>query len=201
MMGYRYGFTMLEMLVAIAVFALFALLGQQVTDGMLRADTIGAEQAQKLTVIRQTMQLLGHDLTQMVPRAVRNAKGESEPALLVEPNEAGSFRFIRAGVPNPQMALARSHLLKVGYRIRQGHLERLSWPEIEGSAGEVVVQRLMPARRIRLHFYDGRQWSSHWQAQQAIPLAIKMQIDSGEFGVIERVWLLRGPQLMAERAP
>ncbi|MGP3592339.1 type II secretion system minor pseudopilin GspJ [Vagococcus sp. WN89Y] len=187
----RHGFTLLEMLVAIAIFALFALLGQQVTDGMLRADALSAGHEQKLRIARRTMQLLGHDVTQMVPRAVRSAEG-IEPALQVQQNdtETVSFRFIRAGVPNPQMALAQSHLMKVGYRIRQGFLERLSWPQPEASP---VVQRLMPARRITLQYYDGSLWMSYWQAQQAIPQAIKMQLVTADFGVIERIWLLRGP--------
>lgn len=196
---YRYGFTLLEMMVAIAVFALFGLLGQQVTEGMSRADTVISEQVKRLSIIRQSMQLLSHDLTQMVPRVVRGAEGKSEPALLVQQNaaETVSFRFVRAGVPNPQMALARSHLLKIGYRIHQGYLERLTWPEVDGSKAEPVIQRLMPARRFTLHYYDGSLWMSHWQAQQAIPLAIKMALDTGEQGVIERIWLLRGPQLFA----
>jgi len=197
----HHGFTMLEMLVAIAVFALFGLLGQQVTDGMLRADALSAGQEQKLSLVQRTMQLLGHDLTQMVPRAVRGAKGESEPALQVQQNatETLSFRFVRAGIPNPQMALARSHLLKVGYRIRQGHLERLSWPTVDAVTEQPVVQRLMPARRITLQYYDGSQWLAYWQARQALPQAINMRLDTDDYGVIERIWLLRGPQFVAEK--
>lgn len=197
---YRDGFTLLEMMVAIAVFALFGLLGQQVTDGLFRADLHSAEQEKRLNLMRQTMQLLGHDLTQMVPRAVRGADGESEPALQVQQSvaETMGFRFVRTGVPNPQMALARSHLLKVGYRLRQGHLQRLIWPDVDGAEAEPVVQQLIPARRITLRYYDGSVWLAHWQAQQAIPLAIKMQIDTPEQGVIERVWLLRGPQLVTD---
>ena len=56
--------------------------------------------------------LLNHDLTQMMPRPVRGEQG------------AGTG----GGVVNPLMRLPRSNLLTVGYRIRNGYLERLVWP-------------------------------------------------------------------------
>ncbi|EGF7347832.1 type II secretion system protein GspJ [Escherichia coli] len=194
------GFTLLEMLVAIAVFALLALMAQQVTNGVTRVNSAVAEHDQKLNLMQQTMSFLTHDLTQMMPRPVRGDRGQREPALLVGngvlASESEGIRFVRSGVVNPLMHLPRSNLLTVGYRIHDGYLERLSWPVVD-AAGSVkpTKQKLIPADSLRLQFYDGTRWQKSGASQQALPVAVRMTLYSPQWGDIERVWLLRGPQL------
>lgn len=126
------GFTLLEMLVAIAIFASLALMAQQVTNGVTRVNSAVAGHDQKLNLMQQTMSFLNHDLTQMMPRPVRGDQGQREPALLagagVLASESEGMRFVRGGVVNPLMRLPRSNLLTVGYRIHGGYLERLAPP-------------------------------------------------------------------------
>ncbi|EFC1641353.1 type II secretion system protein GspJ [Escherichia coli] len=194
------GFTLLEMLVAIAVFASLALMAQQVTNGITRVNSAVAEHDQKLNLMQQTMSFLTHDLTQMMPRPVRGDQGQREPALLVGngvlASESEGIRFVRSGVVNPLMHLPRSNLLTVGYRIHDGYLERLSWPVVD-AAGSVkpTKQKLIPADSLRLQFYDGTRWQKSGASQQALPVAVRMTLHSPQWGDIERVWLLRGPQL------
>ncbi|EOL8440203.1 type II secretion system minor pseudopilin GspJ, partial [Escherichia coli] len=98
----RAGFTLLEMLVAIAIFASLALMAQQVTNGVTRVNSTVAGHDQKLNLMQQTMSFLTHDLTQMMPRPVRGDQGQREPALLagagVLASESEGMRFVRGGV-------------------------------------------------------------------------------------------------------
>lgn len=105
------------------------------------------------------------------------------------------MRFVRGGVVNPLMRLPRSNLLTVGYRIHDGYLERLAWP-LTDAAGSVkpTMQKLIPADSLRLRFYDGTRWQESWSSVQAIPVAVRMTLHSPQWGEIERIWLLRGPQ-------
>lgn len=98
-------------------------------------------------------------------------------------------------VVNPLMRLPRSNLLTVGYRIHDGYLERLAWP-LTDAAGSVkpTMQKLIPADSLRLQFYDGTRWQESWSSVQAIPVAVRMTLHSPQWGEIERIWLLRGPQ-------
>ncbi|HBB3891056.1 TPA: type II secretion system protein GspC [Escherichia coli] len=83
----------------------------------------------------------------------------------------------------------------VGYRIHDGYLERLAWP-LTDAAGSVkpTMQKLIPADSLRLQFYDGTRWQESWSSVQAIPVAVRMTLHSPQWGEIERIWLLRGPQ-------
>uniref|UniRef100_UPI000CDB58A5 type II secretion system minor pseudopilin GspJ n=1 Tax=Escherichia coli TaxID=562 RepID=UPI000CDB58A5 len=111
-------------------------------------------------------------------------------------SESEGMRLVRGGVVNPLMRLPRSNLLTVGYRIHDGYLERLAWP-LTDAAGSVkpTMQKLIPADSLRLQFYDGTRWQESWSSVQAIPVAVRMTLHSPQWGEIERIWLLRGPQL------
>ena len=182
------GFTLLEMLVAIAIFASLALMALQVTNGVTRVNSAVAGHDQKLNLMQQTMSFLNHDLTQMMPRPVRGDQGQREPALLAGAGVLASESEV--------MRLPRSNLLTVGYRIHGGYLERLAWP-LTDAAGSVkpTTQKLIPADSLRLQFYDGTRWQESWSSVQAIPVAVRITLHSPQWGEIERIWLLRGPQL------
>lgn len=198
MKRYSPGFTLLEMLVAIAILASLALMAQLVTNGVIRVSTVVAEQEQKLKTVQQAMSFMSHDLTQMIPRPIRNAKGERETALLtgmgVLASDSEGIRFVRGGVVNLQGQLLRSNFLTVGYRIRGSYLERLIWPLTDAADSvEPVTQKLIHADWLSLQFSDGSRWQEIWPFSQEIPVAVRMTLHTPEWGRIERIWLLRGP--------
>lgn len=67
---------------------------------------------------------------------------------------------------------------------------------VTDAAGSVkpTMQKLIPADSLRLQFYDGTRWQESWSSVQAIPVAVRMTLHSPQWGEIERIWLLRGPQ-------
>ncbi len=96
------GFTLLEMLVAIAIFASLddGAAGER-RPGVTRVNSAVADHdREKLNLMQQTMSFLTHDLTQMMPRPVRGDQGQREPALLagagVLASESEGMRFVRA---------------------------------------------------------------------------------------------------------
>lgn len=198
------GFTLLEMLVAIAVFAMLSVMSQQVVSGVMQADSISEQQHSELQALQQMMQYLTHDLTQMIPKTVRSGPAGREAALLVGNGVLGSqgvgLRFTRGGVVNPHMMQARSHFTQVGYRIAEGKLERWLWPQTDlDSRMTPQVQVLAPVNALRVQFYDNGRWSGQWSSPQASPQAIRITFDFPQLGTIDRVWLLRGALLPSGR--
>ncbi len=102
---------------------------------------------------------------------------------------------MRGGVVNPLMRLPRSNLLTVGYRIRNGYLERLG--AADGRSGQCGADntKTFPGGFAPFAFHDGTRWLEDWSSQQTIPAAVRMILHSPQWGEIERIWLLRGPQL------
>ncbi|WP_204312647.1 type II secretion system protein GspJ, partial [Escherichia coli] len=70
--------------------------------------------------------------------------------------EGGDFQLllIRNGWPNPQARLPRATQERVGYRYRQGRLERLSYPNLSSpQAAARSVLLLSEVTRFQLRFY------------------------------------------------
>lgn len=196
----RSGFTLAEVLIAIAIFASLVLMAQQVANGLSNVNVVVTEHDHKLKALQQTMSFMSHDLTQIVPRQMRRENGQWESSFLagegVLASESWGIRFVRSGIINPGMQLPRSNLLTVGYRIRSGYLERLSWPLMDMDDNvNPVVQKLIKADTISLFFYDGSVWQTSWQSSQELPFAMRIILHTQKWGMIERVWLLHGPQI------
>lgn len=98
---------------------------------------------------------------------------------------------MRGGVVNLLMRLPRSNSLTVGYRIRDGYSERLALPT-DAAGVKPTMQKLIPAIRpfaVPMMVRAGELVVSTGDPWQC------MTLHSPQWGEIERIWLLRGPQL------
>lgn len=110
------GFTLLELLIAIAIFALLALGTYRMLDSVLATDRATRVQEQQLRELVRAMAALERDLQQVVVRPVRDPNGEWRSALLGERADNDSVEFTRSGWRNPMGAL-RSGLQRVRWQL------------------------------------------------------------------------------------
>src|SRR5690606_21474916 len=75
------GFTLLELLVAVGLFAVLAGLAWGSLDGLSRSSLHMQEAATRLAATQRAMDLVVRDLRQAVPRPVRDGSGRTEAAL------------------------------------------------------------------------------------------------------------------------
>lgn len=199
------GYTLVEMMVALTVFALLTLAGQQVLTGVSRAVETRTAYAQQLTRLQQAMQLMQLDFTQMVPRAFPGRDDTRLPPLQSGPGvldaKHPAIRFVRGGRANPHLSLPESHLLQVGYRVYNGMLERWTWPAVDGAKAQAPrVQQLMAVDEMTIAYYDGTRWQSTWPVSSeraTLPQAIRIRLTLPSLGEVERIWLVTGPILPA----
>ncbi|OVA36943.1 type II secretion system protein J, partial [Escherichia coli] len=117
------GFTLLEMLLALAVFAALSISAFQVLQGGIRAHELSRDKVQRLAELQRGTSQMGRALTKMLPR---NRRG-NEGLLLAAPHLLKSvdwgLSFTRNSWLNPAGLLPRPELQWVGYRLRQQKLE------------------------------------------------------------------------------
>jgi general secretion pathway protein J len=161
------GFTLVEMLVAMAIFGILSVVGYRALDGVLVArERVSAEYDYWRNVAR-AMALVERDLQRVEARPVREASGtEAAPLVGVERAlraDLPVLAFTRAGEPEAQGYAAAPR--RLGYRVRDGALERLTWPALDqaprSAPNASVVMEGVRALRVRYRDADGR-WSTAW---------------------------------------
>lgn len=197
------GFTLIEVLIALTIFAIMGLASYQLLSGEVRVQQQLQQASQRIHHLQRGMQRLSQDLRQIVLRPVRADYGDNEPALI---GNSDSITFTRNGWSNA-LGRPRSDLQRVHYEIilqeNNSYLERQFWNSLDRAPGsEPVRQLVLPdITEIRLRYLDSEkeQWLEHWPPNGEasndllLPLAIEFTLMSSSYGEITRLLTLRGP--------
>ncbi|MBI1195619.1 MAG: type II secretion system protein GspJ [Gammaproteobacteria bacterium] len=190
------GFTLLELLVALAIFAILAVMAYRGLDVVLASDRTAQIQAQRLATLQTVYRLMGRDIEQAAARSIRDQFGDRQAALL---GDSSTLELSRAGRRNPAH-LPRSRIQRVGYQLGDDRLMRSGWAvldraqDAEPSRSEVLEQ----VEELGFRYLDRKQgWQAHWPIQNddasrlALPMAVEVTLTLKDFGQV--VWLFRVP--------
>jgi len=130
----RGGFTLVEVLVALAVFALLAAAGALVLARTIDTRFVVHEHAERIAELQRMRALLKADLAQAAPRRTRAPTGRPLPRALMGQTVPGDpvLTLVRAGWSNPDGA-ARPSLQRVEYRVVEDRLERRASTYLDGA--------------------------------------------------------------------
>lgn len=190
MNGRGAGFTLLEMILALAVFALLSLMANRLLLQGLELEQFSARHAQRLAQIQHAFTLLERDTLAMQPRAVRGSGAFSGAPLMA--SEGDSLIFTHSGWPNPGDQLPRSRLQRVGYRLADGELirEYFDYPDVPVGTEPHRQRLLADIRGLRLRYWSQGRWSQQWQGGESLPQAIEVALTLNEGGTVVRRFLL-----------
>jgi general secretion pathway protein J len=189
------GFTLVEVLVALAILAITAALAYRGTAALVDGEVRLTAEATRWRTLDTVFTRLEADLRQAQPRPVRVGAGH-EPAWLAATEAHGSSAivFSRAGPEfdaDPGTAGQR-----VGYRVREGALEVVYWPGLDRApeTRETAWTLMRGVARLRIdHLGTDGGWRDTWphSGEAALPRAVRivLALDSGE--VVERWVALR----------
>lgn len=196
------GFTLIEVLVAIAIFSMLSFSAYQVLDQTQKANQQSIDKTERLKEIQRSMVIIDNDFRQIALRQFRNNGEEASSRVfwwsngLIDSDSYGAL-FTRLGWHNPQQMFPRGEVTKVGYRIREDVLQRVWWRYPDTPAGQegIVTPLLSGVEKIDMRFYNSEGWQSNWDEPYSLPKAVELTLTLEDFGDISRIYLTAGTKL------
>ncbi|WCE29806.1 type II secretion system minor pseudopilin GspJ [Vibrio sp. SCSIO 43137] len=199
------GFTLIEVLVAIAIFATLSVSAYQVLNQVQRSNAQSIEKTGRLKDIQRAMVIIDNDFRQMALRQFRT-NGDEPSEKIIEwgqgllESDNNAVLFVRLGWLNPQQMFPRGEVSKVGYRVVADRLERVWWRYPDTPVGQqgIVTPLLDGVTNIEMRFYSAGNWLERWDQPLALPEAVAFSIELQDYGKIERVYLTAGEKLQKD---
>lgn len=197
------GLTLLELLVALLIFALLSVVAYRGLNGILAARSRVVAEKQHWRDLSMFFRRFEQDMQLAINRPVRNADGSMDPALLCQTSaDTSRLAFTRTAIAG--YGGANSGLQRLGYLLQDHQVKLLIWPVVD-AAPDTTPQAtvlLKDVAALDFSFLDKQgQWQQQWPqgaaasagpavALQMLPVAVKVtvQMTSGE--KIDRFFLV-----------
>lgn len=192
-------FTLLEMLVALAVFAAIGVMATRILAGMVDIAENTRSRADAFSDLQRALAIVQRDVEQLAHRPVRDELGDELGAATL--GDGSLLELTRHGWQNP-LAAARSEMQRVAYVVERDRLVRLFWEVLDRApTSEAHVQTLLEdVRDVEFIAHDDNgETHRFWPrmnddgSRQLAAIAIDLEVEN--YGRIERLWLV--PQAMA----
>jgi len=201
------GFTLLELLVAVAIFAVVGAMAYSGLRNIMNQQAQTEAHSERLKDLQLAYRVIQRDLEQIVDREIRNEFGDPVDALVGGSGFTG-VEFSRAGYPNPAGFL-RSELQRVAYVPDQDQLIRRTWRVMDRAQDSQPDEQVLIAQlhEFSMRFLgEDKEWQERWpaltQAQGSatgLPLAIEVTVELDDVGVL--TWLFRLPSSYRAASP
>ncbi|MBC9228600.1 type II secretion system minor pseudopilin GspJ [bacterium SPL81] len=144
-MKYKKGFTLVELLVAIAIFAVLSMLGWKVFDYLLKVKDRNAEHENHLFELQDAYQQVLRDSLQIIPLTANDGR-ELQAALVLNDR---SFTFSKAGVSDPlKQGLSPYERVEYRFDAEQKKVYRLKYSNLN------IPNRVQPISSTLLQNVD-----------------------------------------------
>lgn len=188
------GFTLIEMIVALAIFAVLGLVTGRIVSRVVDNFAVVTERGQRLVEVQRAMQVMQRDVLQLANRSIRDPLGDSRESLLIQTD--GTLEFTRAGWQNP-LGRVRSNLQRVVYRLEGDVLYRAYFLNLDlvQDAEPQVQQMLTGVNNFEVLAIDvsGNEYAfwpvagAEQNPDQALA-GLLLRFEMEPYGVLERLW-------------
>ncbi|MCU4629378.1 type II secretion system minor pseudopilin GspJ [Acinetobacter variabilis] len=178
------GFTLVELLVAIAIFAVLSALGWKVFDYIIQTKDRNAVHEQRLSQLQDTYQQILRDTVQAVPLTA-NINGDIQPALVLQ---NGRFNFSKTGVTDPlEEGISPDERVEYQYRADEQKLYRLKYRNLNQTGRDqpessVLLSDVEQFHIVVLNPNEMTQWPdssfdlNQVEQKQRLPKGIKINL-------------------------
>lgn len=198
------GFTLIEILIALAIFALLATITSSSLYYAFNTRKIVNIQADKLNELQFAINIIQQDTLQIVDRAIRGNEMRQFPVLV---GQAGYVEFTRDGRMNPNSIEKRSTLKRIGLVCIDGTLVHRTWESLDPLDRNQYEDRVLINGIEKCAFSylnQNVQSLSEWRADavneeqqvETFPKAIQMNLTLKDWGSINLLFII--PQALYE---
>lgn len=196
-----HGFSLVEVLVAVAIFAAVSAIAMGgLASVATTRETLAIEQ-DRFARLSRAMGSIARDLRQAIARPVRGNFGETLPAMRGSPD---TIELSRLGFANP-LAEARGEVERVIYSRTDATLQRSRFAVLDRAAGSVPDNQPLVdgVRSLRWRYLDQQgRWHDQWPRQQTgadneprqrngnddtLPRAVEMTLTLDDYGELRRI--------------
>ena len=202
----QHGFTLIELMIALAIFAVLSAMTYGGLRAVLNARNHSDQQAERLATLQTALMIIGRDIEQATPRSIRDVSNGGQPAMMGGGNNTASvtssmLEFTRTGWRNPA-GRTRSNLQRVGYTVQNKQLLRMTWTALDQAPNQLpqTMVLLDKVNGLEVRFLDQQmRWQLLWPlatadtaAQVILPRAVEVSIDVEGWGRIPRLFGVAG---------
>ncbi|HEY4368554.1 MAG TPA: type II secretion system minor pseudopilin GspJ [Steroidobacteraceae bacterium] len=190
------GFTLLEVLVAVAIFVIVGVLALTGYNELAKQSERVETGAARVRAVQSAIMHLNQDFASLEPRPVRQPIGDGLlPAVLADNRAEEVVELTRSGWSNPA-GVPRPTLQRVAYRLQDNKLLRDYWVSLDhtSSVDPVSVVLLDRVKSVKLRFMpNNREWQDQWPPLGSNvpidqrPLAVEVTLELEDWGKIVRL--------------
>jgi general secretion pathway protein J len=174
------GFTLIEMMVALLIFAMIAAAGVALLSFGIRAQAAATTRLDDVADVRRMSVLLANDLAQSVPRVARGADGAVLRAFSGNDGRSDPLvmGYVRGGWTNPD-GKARPGIQRVDITLNQGRLERHAYAAPDGDSLVTTILLADKVTALTMRYRDKRgDWRERWDNGEigTLPVAVEMTV-------------------------
>lgn len=200
----HHGFTLIEILIALSVFAILAAVTSSSMYYAFNARARVSAQADRLNALQLTIALLQQDTQEIATRSIHANELYFFPALI---GRKDYIEFIRGGLPNPNGTEKRSTLKRIAWLCKSNQLIRRSWAVLDPPSRDSYEDKILLRQLQDCHFAfldTSLQILNEWRmnsmqtasSSKMLPKAIQLNIALPDWGT--GTFLLIIPEVLYE---
>lgn len=192
------GFTLIEILVAVALFAILSALTYGTLAQTITSAEVISERMDRLQSIQRAVRVISRDFLLLAPRPIRNDLGDGFAASLQTDFTGGyALELTRGGWSNP-LTLPRGTQQRAAYRLEEAELVRYHWNVLDRTlANEIIgVTLLDDVESVAfLYLQENGEWTDRWPPTgregalglRIRPRAVQVVLTLADEGEINRI--------------
>lgn len=192
------GFTLIEILIALAIFAILATLTSSILYYTFNTRHRVNEQADILMNLQLAITLISRDTEQIVNRALRQAQGQLIPAFI---GNGHYIEFTRGGIIDTTIPFNQSSLKRIAFMCQQNQLIRRTWNTLDAVNRNQFSDKLLLANLKNCEFVflnKNLDVLTEWrenavqqnQEKESFPKAIKLSFSLNKWGYFNQLFIL-----------